>query len=261
MRLSIVTINFNNRAGLQKTIDSIVAQTCQDFEWIVIDGGSTDGSKELIERYAIYISYWVSETDKGIYNAMNKGINASHGTYLLFLNSGDYLYDADVIRHILPLLKDKDYYIGKQQIGHIIRNFEILNYDDLVFLAVRYLPHQATFMRRSVFEKYGLYNEKMCIAADWELFFNSIIYGDVEAENLPFIISVYNLNGISTRLCSLARRETEAIKRQNRGVYSLVRFYKENYEKINALDNSKWFYFVFRICYWIYRKMRGRKHG
>ena len=91
MKLSVITINFNNKEGLAKTIVSVVGQTTRDFEWIIIDGGSTDGSMELIENNSEYISYYVSEPDKGIYNAMNKGIMASHGEYLLFLNSGDYL--------------------------------------------------------------------------------------------------------------------------------------------------------------------------
>ena len=93
MKLSIITINYNNLAGLQKTIESVVSQTFRDFEWIVIDGGSVDGSRELIERYANSFSYWVSEPDKGIYNAMNKGIVVAKGDYLLFLNSGDWLCD------------------------------------------------------------------------------------------------------------------------------------------------------------------------
>ena len=75
MKLSIITINYNNKAGLQKTIDSVVAQTWRDFEWIIIDGGSTDGSKELIEQYQQHFAYWCSEPDKGVYNAMNKGID------------------------------------------------------------------------------------------------------------------------------------------------------------------------------------------
>ena len=85
MKLSIITVNLNNREGLQKTIDSVVNQTFRDFEWIVIDGGSTDGSKELIEQYADHFAYWVSEPDKGIYNAMNKGIKVAKGEYLQFL--------------------------------------------------------------------------------------------------------------------------------------------------------------------------------
>ena len=79
MKLSIITINYNNKAGLQKTIDSVICQTWKDYEWIIIDGGSTDGSKELIEQYQQYFAYWCSEPDKGVYNAMNKGITKAKG--------------------------------------------------------------------------------------------------------------------------------------------------------------------------------------
>ena len=102
MKLSIITVNLNNRDGLQKTIDSVICQTFRDFEWIVIDGGSTDGSKELIEQYADHFAYWVSEPDKGIYNAMNKGIKVAKGEYLQFLNSGDSLWNETTLQGVVP---------------------------------------------------------------------------------------------------------------------------------------------------------------
>ena len=84
VKLSIITINYNNKDGLQRTIESVLSQTCTDFEWIIIDGGSTDGSKELIEQYADNIAYWVSEPDNGVYNAMNKGIKVAGGGIVCF---------------------------------------------------------------------------------------------------------------------------------------------------------------------------------
>jgi len=97
MKLSIITVNLNNKNGLQKTIDSVVSQTFKDFEWIVIDGGSIDGSRELIEQYADHFAYWVSEPDKRVYNAMNKGIRVAKGDYLQFLNSGDWLWNETAL--------------------------------------------------------------------------------------------------------------------------------------------------------------------
>lgn len=95
--ISIITINFNNKNGLIKTLNSVISQTCKEFEWIIIDGGSTDGSKELLENYSEHITYWVSEPDNGIYHAMNKGIRVAKGDYLQFLNSGDYLANNKTI--------------------------------------------------------------------------------------------------------------------------------------------------------------------
>ena len=98
--LSIITINLNNREGLRKTIESVVNQTFQDFEFIVIDGASTDGSVEVIQDYP-RINYWISEPDTGIYNAMNKGIAKATGEYCLFLNSGDTLFQINTLTGIL----------------------------------------------------------------------------------------------------------------------------------------------------------------
>lgn len=106
MLLSIITINKNNAAGLQKTIESVLSQTSDNFEYIIIDGASSDQSSAVIKKYAENpthnnkISYWISEPDFGIYNAMNRGIQKACGTYCLFLNSGDYLISSDTVKHI-----------------------------------------------------------------------------------------------------------------------------------------------------------------
>ena len=100
MTLSIITINYNDVHGLQKTINSVLSQTWKDYEWIIIDGGSTDGSKELIEKYQQHFSFWCSEPDKGIYNAINKGIAHAHGDYIQFLHSGDYLFEPTTLEKV-----------------------------------------------------------------------------------------------------------------------------------------------------------------
>jgi len=102
--LSIITINYNDKVGLERTLKSVVTQTYKAFEFLVIDGGSTDGSKELIEANKANINYWVSEPDKGIYNAMNKGIIKANGEYLLFINSGDELFSPTVLEENIQLL-------------------------------------------------------------------------------------------------------------------------------------------------------------
>jgi acetyltransferase-like isoleucine patch superfamily enzyme len=122
MKLSIITINRNNAAGLRKTIESVVSQTYTDFEYIIIDGASTDDSVNIIKEYAEATLpcgeglgerlYWVSEPDKGIYNAMNKGILKANGEYCLFLNSGDWLYDNDVLNDVFSISPTEDIVYG-----------------------------------------------------------------------------------------------------------------------------------------------------
>lgn len=100
MKLSIITINYNNVNGLQKTLESVFRQTCKEFEYIVVDGASEDGSKELLEQFLAKADFpfrWISEPDNGIYAAMNKGIRMAQGEYLHFLNSGDWLTDEKVV--------------------------------------------------------------------------------------------------------------------------------------------------------------------
>lgn len=111
-KLSIITINLNNKSGLIKTINSVINQEFTDFEWIIIDGASTDGSKQLIEQYTQYITYWISEPDKGIYNAMNKGIKIAKGEYCLFLNSGDYLASKYTLKRVFSHNYTADIFIG-----------------------------------------------------------------------------------------------------------------------------------------------------
>lgn len=113
MKLSIITINYNNQDGLQKTIDSIVSQSFKDYEWIVIDGGSNDSSREVLERYCDHFTYWCSEPDRGIYNAINKGLEYATGEYIQFLNSGDWLYSKDVLEKAFSIIDGKnDIYYG-----------------------------------------------------------------------------------------------------------------------------------------------------
>ena len=100
MRFSIITINFNHADGLENTIQSVINQTCHDYEFIIIDGGSSDGSVDVIRKYKENINYWVSEPDGGIFPAMNKGTRQAHGDYCIYMNSGDTFYDNNVLEKV-----------------------------------------------------------------------------------------------------------------------------------------------------------------
>lgn len=199
MKLSIITVNLNNRDGLKKTIDSVVSQTYKDFEWIVIDGGSTDGSKELIEQYAEHFSYWVSEPDKGIYNAMNKGIKVAKGEYLLFLNSGDWLCDEDIILGFVDGSFTADVVDG--DINFVFKNgIERANAPDSVdfgFFLYNSLWHPSAFIRKSLFEKYGLYEEQYRIISDWEFFLRTLVVYGASYEHFHKVVSFFPFDGIS----------------------------------------------------------------
>lgn len=201
MKLSIITVNLNNRDGLQKTIDSVVSQTFGDFEWIVIDGGSTDGSKELIEQYADYFAYWVSEPDKGVYNAMNKGIKVAKGDYLQFLNSGDWLVSPTILSEVFGGSHNADVLYGlmvRNNTSGEMHNMDLMKpklfWYDFYFGT---LNHQSTFIKLHLFEEYGGYDESYVVMADWHFFARVLGLGDASYEFLPIVISVYEGGGFS----------------------------------------------------------------
>ena len=201
-KLSIITINYNDEIGLKKTFDSVFSQDNRDFEYIVIDGASTDGSKELITENSDKINYWISEPDKGIYNAMNKGIKAASGKFLLFLNSGDVLYNNNVIEEIIPFLKsEKDIYYGNLMYNTNSINTLLATPPSKLsfsFFLDFSLPHPASFIKKSLFESNFYYNENLKIVSDWEFFIYTICKKNVSYKYIDKIISNFDDAGISS---------------------------------------------------------------
>ena len=196
MKLSIITINLNNAAGLQKTIESVVSQTFADYEYIVIDGGSTDGSVDVIKRYADKITYWVSEPDRGIYHAMNKGITLAKGEYCQFLNSGDWIVQPDGLQYVFDKNPIEDIvYCDVQYYG---KPYFFADQLTLRFFFEESISHQASFIKRALFSIYGLYNEKYKIISDWEFFLKAIFKEQCSYRHIQFVLIDYDLNGISS---------------------------------------------------------------
>lgn len=196
INLSIITINFNNRIGLQKTIDSVISQTWRYFEWIIIDGGSTDGSKVLIEQYQEHFAYWCSEPDKGVYNAMNKGIAKAKGKYLLFLNSGDALYDENVLQRVDDIHSSADIITGQ---AVRMDNNQLLRQYDMSLLVQLYtdtLNHQATFINKDLFND-KLYDENLKIVSDWKFWLEAILIKNASVDVIDVVVVKQDIAGIS----------------------------------------------------------------
>ena len=213
MKLSIITINYNNSKGLLKTINSILNQTYTEFEYIVIDGGSNDGSLEHIERNASKITYWVSEPDKGIYNAMNKGILASRGEYLLFLNSGDVLYDSKVIESVVDRLCDDDFIIGKMEFENTKEVNTLPHELSLLRFIEKSIPHPSTFIKRSVMLKY-MYDEKFKIVSDCKFFMQALIFDNSSYKYLDTVVVLFETSGVSSTNVHLVEIEREMVLRE-----------------------------------------------
>lgn len=179
-RISIITVNFNNLLGLQKTMQSVLCQKYANIEYIIIDGGSTDGSKEFIMNHQDKLSYWCSEKDGGIYEGMNKGISKATGEYVLFLNSGDYFYSPQVLSKVFKNHPDNDLLIGRQcyynQKGKKSTAWSIQAKDiNERFFWSNTLPHQSTFIKSTLLKKIGGYNLNYRICADWVFWYEAIV--------------------------------------------------------------------------------------
>ena len=193
-KFSIITINYNNKEGLRKTIESVVGQSFRDFEYIIIDGGSTDGSIEVIKEYAGKVDYWVSEPDKGIYHAMNKGVLQAHGEYLNFMNSGDEFYNNGVLQEVAPSL-DSDIVVGKIVHGTEVWGFhkEDITLMDLIRGTVL---HQASFFRKELFDE-NRYDENYKIVSDWKFYIQTLIFNNVTFRNIRSIVCRFVPGGVS----------------------------------------------------------------
>lgn len=205
MRLSIITINRNNAQGLQRTIQSVVSQSDKDMEYIVVDGASTDESVSVIKSFADQYSIrWVSERDKGIYNAMNKGIGMAQGEYIMILNSGDYLASPQVVERIGKALIEK----GEPDIlygdmikiwpdGKTLRDNQLRKDYSLFTFYEGTLNPDGTYIRRSLFEKYGLFDEDMKICSDWAWFLKVVGMGGVKPIHVDIDTIYFDMTGVS----------------------------------------------------------------
>lgn len=215
-KISIITINYNNKKGLEKTIKSIISQTQRDYEFIIIDGGSTDGSKELIESYSEELDYWVSESDAGVYNAMNKGIKVANGDFVIFMNSGDCFFETTILEKVNLLLVDGcDIYYGDNYKikPHSKRKKTYPEKLSFSFFYSSCINHQSTFIRRQLFFDYFLYNETFKIVSDWEFFIYTICLENRPYKYLKMTICNYDFTGISSTKehSSIVEFEKEAV--------------------------------------------------
>lgn len=194
--ISVITVCYNSVQTIEATILSVINQTYKNIEYIIIDGGSTDGTVEIINKYKDQIAYWISEPDEGIYDAMNKAVDASNGDWLFFINSGDTFYESSVLETVLKYMKRKNviYY------GNVLMLPDNIIYDgkfSKTKLCRRNICHQSIFYPKSVFRKYH-YNVKYRIYADHFLNLECMADSDFSFKYFDEIISNYTLDGVSS---------------------------------------------------------------
>lgn len=284
-KISIITINRNNKDGLRKTMQSVLDQDFDDFEYIVVDGASDDGSVEVVQEYEERFKQqgriafrYESKPDRGIFHAMNKGILKAKGEYLLFLNSGDYLVAPAVLTSFAQIGTEEDFVSGnlvvcvdgREQIRKSPQNVSFL------FFHNNSLPHQATFIKKSVFETYGMYNEENKVKSDWENSLRSLIVGDATYRHVEKTISYYDVSGVSSQDAFLELKKQEQkrvyLSIMPDYVYETLDFYQQKYhdfisqkrvyDEYMTIKNGK-FGWAVKVILWMKncnRKLRKAQH-
>jgi glycosyltransferase involved in cell wall biosynthesis len=250
--ISVITINYNNKEGLAETIKSVISQSYREIEYIVIDGGSNDGSVDVIKQYAGHISFWASEKDHGIYHAMNKGIQKATGEYLLFLNSGDYLSKEDSLHKIATSSNGEAIIYGdlivKTSDSSWIKTLpSTLSFD---FFLKDCLPHSATLIKKALFDQAGLYNEQNKIVSDWEFFMNVICKFNADYKHIGEPISVFMEDGISSHPKNeqLILQEKEKVLQQYVAFLPDYKLLNELKSELNLIKLSRLHRFANRIA-------------
>lgn len=239
MKLSIITINYNNAQGLKKTLASVASQTYRNIEHIIVDAASTDGSVDVIRDYEAancssihpLTIVWSSKKDKGIYNGMNIGIQRATGDYIQILNSGDILAAPDVTERMVLRLNE----LTNERVneldgvailyGNMLKSYDgktIINRDtcggdmytpeSFLYFYKGTLNHDCAYIRRDLFEKYGLYNEEMKICSDWEWYVRAIVLGGEKPVYTNIDVTIFDMNGVSESY----GKNADIIKRERR---------------------------------------------
>ena len=274
MKLSIVSINRNNAAGLEKTLQSVAAQTFKEFEYIVIDGASTDDSVEVIKRYESRFAHlkWVSEPDSGIYNAMNKGLRMASSEYVQILNSGDGLASNEVTERMLEAMEKE----GNPSIlyGNMIKCFpdgrrltdKCFAGQEITMLGmfVGTLNHNPAYIRRDLFEKYGYYDEDLKIVSDWKWYLQAIIHGGEQPRYVDLDVTLFDMEGVSETNKELMQTERKMVLEQlfPRTILADYEQYAFPIDQIRRLQRHPWAYklvWLLERCLFKMEKARNKK--
>ncbi len=277
MKLSIITINYNNVEGLKRTLASVAEQSYRDVEHIIIDGGSTDGAVDAIKEYVQKVDSreskvnrvkWSSEPDKGIYNAMNKGIKKATGAYIQILNSGDILAAPNVTERMMNAIYTVHHTPYTENIpdilyGNMIRKDYATGKIDGKSKEVEYslrqyfastMNHDCCYIRRDLFQTYGLYDESLKIVSDWKWFLLAIGLGNVKPIYVDIDVTIFDCSGISETNLELRNKERrqvleEVLPPAILADYDKYAFPMEQYNRLKKYHLWPIVYFMERVLF------------
>ncbi len=273
MKLSIITITYNNFTGLQKTAASVLAQTYTGFEWVIIDGDSTDGTKAYLDTlradvgrlasHPLAALQIVSEPDMGIYNAMNKGIRMAQGEYIQILNAGDCLAASDVTERMLSELSR---HAQKKMVDILYGNMlkvdptgRVIGKSGEVGRSLRQyysatLNHDCAYIRRALFDVYGFYDESLRIVSDWKWYLQAIGMGHVDPIYVDIDVTLFDSAGISETHLDLRQAERRQVLEEVLPPAVLWDYdhHAFDMEQMNRLRRHHLYplvYFIERVCF------------
>jgi glycosyltransferase len=205
MKITIVTPAFNSAKTIRQTIESVARQTYPNIEYIIVDGGSIDATPKIVADYADVVDLFICEPDQGVYDAMNKGIRAASGDVVAILNSDDFYTHTRVLEQIAEVLRitgaDSVYgdlqYVDRQNPRQVIRHWESGFFERKSFLAGWMPPHPAFFVKKSVYQRYGLFNLSLKSSADYELMLRFLYKHEVSTAYVPDVLVRMRLGGLS----------------------------------------------------------------
>jgi glycosyltransferase involved in cell wall biosynthesis len=193
VKISIITIVYNNSETIADAIESVLSQTYPDIEYIVVDGLSTDGTVDIVKHYGTSVTKFISEKDKGLYDAINKGIGLATGDVIGLLHSDDIFYSPTAVASVAAAFQEQDadsvygdlLYVQKEDTNKIVRNWVSGSYKRENFIYGWMPPHPTFYVKRSCFDKYGLYNTQLFSAADYELMLRFMYKHHITTSYIP----------------------------------------------------------------------------
>ncbi|MDO9000944.1 MAG: glycosyltransferase family 2 protein [Bacteroidota bacterium] len=251
-KISVITINLNNSIGLNQTIKSVLNQSYPHFEYIIIDGNSSDGSKALLANLNDNRAIVISENDAGIYNAMNKGIKIAFGEYIVFINSGDVFNDNFVFKEFINNCNDKDIIYGDLIVKDKLKTHYLKYPENLTFnqLYTKSIPHSGgSFIKKELFIKNGEYDEKYKIVSDWKFFIQALVVNGATYKHISKPFAIFDLEGISTKnntKMQVERNEVlnELIPDLILKDYQIFNSKPRDYNAESVFNNTNKFYFT-----------------
>jgi len=252
MKISIITIVWNNKDTIRDAIDSVLSQAYKDIEYIIVDGASSDGTVDIIKSYGDKISKFISEKDNGLYDAMNKGIALATGDVVGMLNSDDVYFDNKVIEKVVNQFKDKNtdsvygdlYYVKENDLNEVVRYWKSSVFRQDSFAKGWHPPHPTFFVKKEIYQQYGLFDLNMKVSADFELMLRFLEKYKISTAYIPSVFVRMRTGGESNR----------SIKNIITGNKSILKAFDKNGIKVN-----KFMYLFYRFVPKIIQMIRRGK--